>query len=69
MTPDRILIRQKEAATMLGVSVAWLRASSCPKVLLPGNGPKGRELVRYDVADLRTWARSRTTKAPSQKAS
>jgi predicted DNA-binding transcriptional regulator AlpA len=60
------LLRQKEAAALLGVSVAWLRASSCPKVLLPGNGPKGREIVRYDPADLRAWAESRNTK--NQKA-
>jgi hypothetical protein len=58
---DRLL-RQKEAAVMLGVSVAWLRASSCPKVLLPGNGPKGRDIVRYDPADLRAWAADRNTK-------
>jgi hypothetical protein len=25
-------------------------------VLLPGNGPKGKPLVRYRQSDLRTWA-------------
>lgn len=61
--PDRgPLLRQREAAVMLGVSVAYLRASNCPKVLLPGNGPKGRQLVRYDQGDLRAWADARNTK-------
>jgi predicted DNA-binding transcriptional regulator AlpA len=50
------LLRQREAAALLGVSVAYLRASECPKVLLPGNGPKGKPLVRYRQSDLRTWA-------------
>jgi hypothetical protein len=40
---------------MLGVSVTYLRASDCPKVLLPGHGPKGRDSVRYDPEDLKAW--------------
>ena len=49
-------LTQKAAARLLGVSVSFLRASSCPKALLPGNGPKGRFLLRYDRAALLAWA-------------
>jgi hypothetical protein len=48
---------------MLGVSVAWLRASECPKVLLPGNGPKGRPVVRYRERDLLAWAERHTKRS------
>jgi hypothetical protein len=58
----RQLLRQKEAAMLLGVSVSWLRASSCPKVLIPGNGPKGRPIVRYDPADLEAWKETHRVK-------
>ena len=45
---------QREAAGYLRVSVAYLRASSCPKVLLPP--VRGRKpLVRYDPVDVREW--------------
>ncbi len=56
--PDR-LFTQKEAAALLNVSVSYLRASSCPKVLLPGTGPRGKSLVRYLKADVLSWALSR----------
>ena len=49
-------IPQREAAAYLGVSVSYLRASTCPKVLLPGTGPRGKPLVRYRLADLDRWA-------------
>jgi hypothetical protein len=47
---------------MLRVSVAWLRASECPKVLLPGNGPKRRALVRYRMSDIEAWSEQRRVK-------
>lgn len=47
---------QKEAAFYLGVSARYLRESSCPKVLLPGNGTKGQPIVRYRPADVVAWA-------------
>ena len=47
---------QLEAARYLGVSTRYLRASDCPKILLPGTGPKGKRLVRYASADVKTWA-------------
>jgi len=50
------LVPQRDAAAHLGVSVSYLRASSCPKVLLPGNGPRGKPLVRYRLSDLDRWA-------------
>ena len=49
---------QREAATYLGVTPRYLRDSSCPKMLLPGNGPKGQPLVRYDPDEVRAWARA-----------
>lgn len=53
---------QKEAAAYLSVSVAYIRNSECPKVLLPGNGPKAKPLVRYDPAEVRAFAEARSTK-------
>ena len=45
---------QREAAGFLRVSPAYLRASSCPKVLLPP--VRGRKpLVRYDPMGVRAW--------------
>lgn len=52
------LLTQREAATFLGVSARYLRDSSCPKILLPGNGEKGQPLVRYDPSQVRTWAQA-----------
>ncbi len=52
--PDALL-RQRDAAALLSVSVAWLRASSCPKYLLKGNGPRGRPVVRYRREDVLSW--------------
>jgi hypothetical protein len=46
---------QQQAAAALKVSPRYLRESSCPKVLLPGNGEKGQPLVRYDPAEVREW--------------
>lgn len=47
---------QREAAAFLCVTPRYLRDSSCPKILLPGNGAKGQPIVRYDPAEVRTWA-------------
>jgi hypothetical protein len=49
---------QTEAAEFLQVSTRWLRASSCPKVLLPGHGEKSKPMLRYEPAAVRTWALS-----------
>ena len=57
---------QKEAAAFLGVSARYLRESSCPKLLLPGNGVKGVPLVRYDPAQVRRWAEQWRTGAMSR---
>lgn len=54
--PDDRLWNQREAAQYLGVSVRYLRESTCPKLLLPGNGPKGHHVVRYLPAEVRAWA-------------
>jgi hypothetical protein len=56
--PDR-LWTQREAAAFLGVSTRYLRDSPCPKVLLPGTGSRGRAIVRYVPADVRSWALQR----------
>jgi hypothetical protein len=62
-------LTQKAAAHLLGVSTSWLRSSTAPRVLLPGNGPAGRPLLRYSRTALLAWAsigRSRTLQdAPS----
>lgn len=51
---DTTYLTQKEAATLMRVSVAYLRNSDCPKVLLP-SGRGRRPLVRYLRKDLDTW--------------
>lgn len=56
--PDDRLWTQEEAAQFLSVSPRYIRESTCPKVLLPGNGERGQSLVRYDPAEVRAWARN-----------
>src|SRR5713101_5563145 len=58
--PDRLLT-QKEAAALLNVSPGYLRESSCPKILLEGNGSRGKPLVRYLRSDVLDWALARRT--------
>lgn len=53
-------LTQREAARLLRVSVSYLRESSCPKHLLPGNGPRGRPLVRYLRDEVLAWASARS---------
>jgi hypothetical protein len=48
-------LTQKEAATLLAVSPRYLRASSCPKILLPGLGKAGKPMVRYDRTAVLAW--------------
>lgn len=57
LSADR-LWTQAEAAKFLAVTPRYLRDSSCPKTLLPGNGTRGQPLVRYDPNEVRAWARS-----------
>jgi hypothetical protein len=56
------LLTQKEAAAYLRVSVAYLRRSSCPKVLLPSSKLGGKPLVRYELADVKVWKEARRLK-------
>lgn len=49
---------QREAASYLSVTPRYLRESSCPKILLPGNGTKGYPVVRYDPSEVRAWSRA-----------
>lgn len=53
------ILTQKEAAELLRVSVSFLRASSCPKHLLPGNGLRGKPLVRYVRSEVLAWFHAR----------
>jgi hypothetical protein len=55
---DGHLWTQREAAAFLQVTTRYLRDSSCPKILLPGNGAKRQPLVRYDPDEVRSWARA-----------
>lgn len=59
------LMRQKDAAAMLGVSISYLRASDCPKVLLPPSRGK-RPLVRYRESELMAWAEKWTVRSTMQ---
>ena len=65
----RPLMRRKEAAQYLAVSLNWLRNSDCPKVLLPGQGPKGQSVVRYDPDDMDAWRETWSTKVKERRAS
>jgi hypothetical protein len=49
---------QREAAAYLSVTPRYLRESTCPKILLPGNGTKGYPVVRYDPTEVRAWSRA-----------
>jgi hypothetical protein len=49
-------LNQKAAARLLGVSTGWLRASTAPRLQLPGNGPAGQPLLRYSRTALLAWA-------------
>ena len=66
--PGDRLWTQREAAYYLGVSARYLRESVCPKVLLPGNGPKGQPIVRYDPAEVKQWAERWHTKHAARSA-
>lgn len=60
-SPPDGLWTQREAAAYLRVSARYLRGSDCPKLLLPGTGPRGKPLVRYAPEDVRAWADARRT--------
>lgn len=46
---------QEQAAAYLNVSTRYLRDSSCPKVLLPGNGRQREYLLRYKPEQVIQW--------------
>ena len=54
--PEDRLWTQKDAADFCHVSPRYLRASSCPKLLLPSTGRAGKPLVRYNSTAVREWA-------------
>ena len=58
--PPASLWTQREAAAYLHVTPRYLRDSSCPKILLPGNGPHGRPIVRYEPRAVRHWIAQRS---------
>jgi hypothetical protein len=55
--PVATYLTQREAAHYLRVSIAYIRNSDCPKVLLP-SGRGRRPLVRYVREDLDTWVKT-----------
>ena len=62
VTPPDALLTQREAAAWLRVGTWYLRASDCPKILLPpARGRRPR--VRYRRADLLAWAEQLTARA------
>lgn len=69
LSVNKSLWTQRQAAAYLGVSQRYLRDSSCPKLLLPGNGPKGQPVVRYDPAQVGAWVAGwRTSGVPRRTA-
>jgi hypothetical protein len=63
------VLTQRQAARLLKVSVAYLRASSCPKHLLPGNGRCGKPLVRYLRSQVLEWGLRRVLAPTFRRAS
>ena len=51
----RRLWTQKEAAAYLVMSTRWLRDSNVPKILIPGNGSKGKPAIRYEKGAIDEW--------------
>lgn len=58
MTDPVQLLTIKEAAELLHVSASYLRNSDCPKVRLPGAKGDGRQVIRFNRADLLAWVAS-----------
>lgn len=58
-----LLMTPREAARMLRVSAGFLRTSSCPKVLMRGNGRTPKALVRYQHAEVVKWIAAQSVKA------
>lgn len=56
MTDTLLTIR--EAAQLLHVSTSYLRNSDCPKIRLPGGRGDGRQVIRFDRAELLAWVAS-----------
>lgn len=53
---------QKQTAAYLNVCERYLRDSSCPKVLLPGNGKKQKEsVIRYAPEAVLRWTANWST--------
>jgi hypothetical protein len=52
------ILCQEDAARLLDVSTRYLRDSGCPKLLLQGNGPQGKHLVRYVRSEVLDWAKN-----------
>ncbi|CAN5432950.1 hypothetical protein BH09GEM1_BH09GEM1_06550 [soil metagenome] len=59
---------QEQAAAFVNASPRYLRDSSCPKVELPGNGPKGESLLRYKPEDVGRWVDSWGTRSITHSA-
>ena len=66
--PEDRGLTQRGAAHLLGVSVSFLRASTCPRLEIPGNGPGGKPLLRYFRDDVLAWARRGVAHEPPHSA-
>ena len=53
---------QREAAQYLCVSPRYLRASTCPKLKLPGTGKTQKAVLRYQPYEVCKWADSHGTR-------
>lgn len=52
-----------EAAALLKVTPGYIRDSDCPKVKLPGNGPKGKAIIRIRRAAFNAWVEGHEARA------
>lgn len=54
--PAQPLWTLEQAADYLGVSARYFRDTDCPRVRLPGRGPRRQPLLRFVPAVVAVWA-------------
>lgn len=54
----------EQAAAYLVVSPRYLRDTDCPRLRLPGRGPRRQALLRFEPEAVRAWAQRFRTDAP-----
>lgn len=66
--PSQPIWTLDQAAAFLSVSPRYLRDTDCPRMRLPGRGPKRQALLRFVPAVVAAWAERWRTDAPEMLA-